>query len=159
MDVKIERKYDLFFMEPDGSTEIRLTKKDFPNRKMGFNRSDISVWFHFSDETLQCVVISSHAKDVKKKTLSQVEAEDEEEVKNFLKIRCLKDLRGLIMFMAPMEKKKVKKLKGSDITVKKQVWQWDYDNYCKRLVKNSIGEMTPEQARGLMVFLRGKKYE
>lgn len=160
MDIKIERHYDIFFMEQDGSEEIRLTSDMFPKgKKIGFQRRDISVWFYLDNDVVKSVTISSNAKLVKKKTLSQVETEDEEEVRAYLKIRCKKDLRSLIMFMTPTEKRRVKKVGSVDLSPKKKEWQWDFRNYYKRIIKTSRQEMTSDQARTLLAFFGGKKYE
>jgi len=160
VDIKVERKYELFFMLPDGEERIYLTRDMFPkNHDVGFSRGSLSVYFQFKDKVLETVTVSSNASLVKTKTLRQVEAEDELEVKNYLRIRCLKDLRGLIPFLTPVTKKKVKKLKRSDISVKSNVWQWDFAEYCKRIVRNAMPELNPIDARGLMSFLRGKRHE
>jgi hypothetical protein len=158
MDVRVERKYEVFFMPREGEDMIFLTRDLFPKRHdVGFSRSDISVRFSFREGTMEHVTISSKASVVCKKTLRQVESEDEEEVKNFLKIRCLKDLREYVMFMTPLEKKKVKKLLKSSIVLKSKVWQWDYSSYCDRLVRNEMPELDPKTAMGLMTFLKGRR--
>jgi len=147
-------------MLPEGEDKICLTRDLFPKRHdVGFSRPDISVHFHFKDNLLESVTVSSKVSVVKTKTLRQVESEDETEVINFLKIRCRKDLRGLIMFLTPLEKKKVKRLRKSDISVKTTIWQWDFAEYSKRLVRTSITEFGSYNARCLLAFLRGRKHE
>lgn len=160
MDIRVERKYEVFFMTKEGEERFFLTRDMFQKRHdVGFTRSDISVRFSFRDGAMEYVTISSKASLVQTKTLRQVESEDEEEVKNFLKIRCYKDLQNFIMFMTPLEKKKVKKLLKSNIVLKSNVWQWDYSAYCDRLIRNEMPELDPKNARGLMVFLKGRRSE
>jgi len=159
IDVRVERKYEIFFMEEEGNKRILLTRDVFPKRHhVGFSRNDISVLFDFNKNRLIGVTISSKASVVATKTLRMVELEDEEEVKNYLKIRCLKDLRGLMLFLVPIAKTKVKRLRRTDIVIKSKIWQWDFGAYCNRLVRNAMPELNPKDARGLIVFLRGSKH-
>ncbi len=141
-------------MEQDGSKKIFLTKDSFnAKKKVGYSNKYFSIEFFFEKNLLKEVVIISLYEDLKNKSMSEIEKEDEEEILRFIKIRSRTNISALLKFIEPAHKKKVRTIKKRNIIVNNKSWQWGYKSYCKKKIKPVIDEYSSDEINLLFSFL------
>lgn len=154
MELKVERRYSIYFMEPNGSKKIFLDRNSFSLRcKVGYSNKKHSMDFIFDKNLLKGVVITSSYEEVRKKTIEELEREDEEDIIRFITIRSKTSITKLLKFIEPEKKRKVRTIKKRNIIVNNKSWQWGFKGFSKKIIKEEINDYNSDEINLLFQFL------